>query len=251
MNQSNGKTDFTPSVSIILPALNEEDNLKALVNEIIDYFNTKHIGCAVIVVNDGSTDKTGEIADKLSITYKNVSVIHHPENKGYGKSLKDGFQAGKHEYLFFTDADRQFKINSMDKFLPFMKEGEVDMAIGYRIDRKDSSLRKFLAWCFNRTISILFSFNYKDIDCAFKLFKKEALDSLEIKSDDFLINTEILAKAKLKGLKVVQIGVEHYPRLEGESTVSCQSILSTLKRIISLYQEIKRWGKTLLSQVKN
>ena len=247
MNEPNETFALNLGISITLPALNEEPNLEAQVKEVIDYFNTKHIKYEIIVVNDGSTDKTGEIADKLSITYKNVFVIHHSENKGYGKSLKDGFQTGKYEYLFFTDADRQFKINSLDKFLPFMQESEVDMVIGYRIDRKDNFLRKFLAWCFNRIISILFSLNYKDIDCAFKLFKRESLECLEIKSDDFLVNAEILAKAKLKGLKIVQIGVEHYHRLEGKSTVSCQSILSTLKRIISLHQEIKNWKGKLMS----
>ena len=241
MNEPNETSVPVKGISVILPALNEEDNLEALANEITDYFNTKHIKYEIIIVNDGSTDKTGEIANKLSKTYKNVFVIHHPKNKGYGKSLRDGFRAGKYEYLFFTDADRQFRINSLDAFFPLMKERKIDMVIGFRIDRKDNSLRKFLAWCFNKTISILFSLNYKDIDCAFKLFKRASLESLEIRSDDFLINTEILAKAKSKGQKVVQIGVEHYPRLEGESTVSCQSILSTLKRIVSLYQEIKEW----------
>ena len=234
-------------ISIILPALNEARNIEKLSEEIVGYCENKNIPYEIIIINDGSSDETGKIADTLASENKNISVIHHTKNEGYGKSLKDGFQAGKHEYLFFTDADRQFKINNLDAFSPLMKEGKVDMVIGYRIDRKDSPLRKFLAWCFNRAISILYSLNYKDIDCAFKLFKRESFESLEIRSDDFLINTEILEKAKLKGQKVVQIGVEHYPRLEGESTVSFESIKSTLKRIVSLYQEIENWKKKLPS----
>lgn len=231
-------------ISIVLPALNEEQNIEKLTEEIIGYFEDKNIPYEVIIINDGSSDKTGKVADALASKYENISTIHHSQNKGYGKTLKDGFQAGKYEYLFFTDADRQFRINSLDKFLPLMKEGKADIVIGYRIDRKDSHLRKFLAWCFNRIISILFSLDYKDIDCAFKLFKREAFESLEVKSDDYLINAEILAKSKLKGLRIVQIGVEHHPRLKGKSTISYQSILLSLRRIISLYQEIIKWKRT-------
>jgi len=239
MNELQETLAWDPGISIILPALNEEHNLKALVNEIIDYFTNKHIKYEIIIVNDGSTDKTAEIAEKLSITYKNVFVIHHPENKGYGKSLKDGFNASRHEYLFFTDADRQFRITSLDKFLPLMNEGNTDMVIGYRIDRKDTHLRKFLAWCFNRMVRILFSLDYKDIDCAFKLFKKEAFRYLEIKSDDFLFNADLLAKAQIKQFRIVQLGVEHYPRFKGKSTISYKSIPSILKKLCSLHQEIK------------
>jgi len=101
-------------------------------------------------------------------------------NKGYGRSLKDGFHASRYEYLFFTDADRQFKVNSLDAFLPYLRGGNMDMVIGFKLDRKDAFSRVFLSWCFNRLICILFSLKYKDIDCAFKLFKKEAFERLYI-----------------------------------------------------------------------
>jgi len=239
MSKPSETTTMNRGVSVILPALNEEDNLEPLINEVIDYFNSKQRKYEIIVVNDGSTDKTGEIANKLATIYENLSIIHHSANKGYGKSLKDGFQAGKYEHLFFTDADKQFRIDSLDKFLPFMEEGKVDMVIGYRIDRKDSPLRKFASSCFNGMVRILFSLDYKDMDCAFKLFKKEAFKCLEVKSDDFLFNAELLAKAKLKRLRIVQLGVEHYPRHGGESTISYKHILLTLKKLFFLYRELK------------
>jgi len=226
-------------ISITLPALNEAQNIEKLSEEIIGYFKDKNIPFEIIIINDGSSDKTGESADALASTYENISTIHHPQNKGYGKSLKDGFHASKFEYLFFTDADRQFKINSLDTFLPLIKEGEVDMVIGHRVDRKDSYLRKFLAGCFNRIVRILFSLDYKDIDCAFKLFKREVFRCLEVKSDDFLFNAELLAKAQLKKLKIVQVGIEHYPRLKGKSTISYKSIPSIIKKLFTLYREIK------------
>ena len=239
MKKPNETEGLNQGISIILPAFNEEDNLESSIKDVIDYFDSKERKYEIIVVNDGSTDKTGEIAHTLSTLHENISVIHHSTNKGYGNSLNDGFHAGKCEYLFFTDADRQFRIDSLDKFLPFMEEGKVDMIIGYRIDRKDNPLRKFFSNCFNGIVRILFSLDYKDTDCAFKLFKKGAFESLKIKSDDFLFNAELLAKAKVKKLKIVQLGVDHYPRHGGESTISYKHIFQTLKKLFFLYRELK------------
>ena len=194
-------------------------------------------------MNDGSSDGRGEFVEALASKHKNISVVYHMTNEGYGRSLKDGFQVSRYEYLFFTDADRQFKIESLDEFLPYVREENVDMVIGFRIDRKDPFMRKFLSWCFNRLICTVFSLKYKDIDCAFKLFKKEAFEKLDIKSDDFLFNTELLAKAQLKKLSIVQLGVEHHPRAQGKSTVSYKHIFLTLKRLFSLYKEIEEFKK--------
>lgn len=243
MNELHETVVLDTGISIIIPALNEEKNLEPLVTEIIDYFSSKHIPYEIIIVNDGSSDNTGKSADALASKYKNISTIHHVQNKGYGKSLKDGFNASRHEYLFFTDADRQFKINSLDAFLPLMKEGTADMIIGYRIDRKDNLLRKLLAWCFNRTACTLFSINSRDIDCAFKLFKKEVFSSLKIKSDDFLFNAELLAKAQIRQFNIIQVGVKHYPRFAGNSTISYKSISSTIKRLHSLHREVRDFKK--------
>jgi len=228
-------------ISITLPALNEVQNVGILSEEIMSYFEQKNIPCEIIIVDDGSSDGTGKSADALASKYKNISVIHHKINEGYGRSLRDGFHASKYEYLFFTDSDRQFKINSLDSFLPHIREENVDMVIGYRIARKDSFSRVFLSGCFNKLIRIIFSLKCKDIDCAFKLFKKEAFERLEIKSDDFLFNTELLAKAQLKKLSIVQAGVEHHPRSQGKSTVSYKHIISTLKRLYPLYREVREF----------
>jgi glycosyltransferase involved in cell wall biosynthesis len=223
------------SISIVLPALNEEDNIESLVGQIKNYFKTNLIPYEIIIVDDGSTDQTGSIADRLAGEYEDITVIHHPENQGYGKSLRDGFHAGRHEYLFYTDADLQFKINSLDLFMPYMQKGEADMVVGYRIGRQDPWLRKFLAWGYNKFSSILFSLKVKDIDCAFKLFKKQSYLKLELLSNDFLIDTEILSKARTNKFIIEQVGVQHYPRAAGETTVSFKHILETLKGLAVLY----------------
>jgi glycosyltransferase involved in cell wall biosynthesis len=226
-------------ISVVLPAFNEESTLGYLIETIIDFFDSTQYSYEIIIVNDGSTDKTGEIANRLSADHQNVSVIHHSENKGYGKSLKNGLYAGKYDYLFFTDADSQFKINSFEAFLPFIESGEADMVIGYRINRKDNLLRKLCARSFNSLVQMLFSLEYKDINCAFKLFKKGVFERLNIEADDSLFNAELLVKASRKHLRIVQLGVDHYPRANGESTVSYTFIPSIIKNLFSLHRTIK------------
>jgi glycosyltransferase involved in cell wall biosynthesis len=235
MSNTIDRSSKNPGISIVLPALNEEDNVEILVDQIKDYFKTNSLPYEIIIVDDGSTDQTGSIADRLAGEYENITVIHHPENQGYGKSLRDGFHAGRHEYLFYTDADLQFKINSLDLFVPYMQKGTADMVVGYRVGRQDPWLRKFLAWGYNKFSSTLFSLKVKDIDCAFKLFKKQSYLKLELLSNDFLIDTEILTKARTNKFIIEQVGVQHYPRAAGETTVSFKHILETLKGLAVLY----------------
>jgi len=236
-------------ISVTLPALNEAENIEALSEEIMGYFEGKNIPYEIIIVNDGSADETGKIADALAAKHKTVSVIHHSPNKGYGRSLLDGFKASRYEYLFFTDADRQFKIESLDEFIPHVREGSVDMVIGYRIDRQDPFLRKFLSGCFNLLIRTIFSLKVKDIDCAFKLFKKKSFEALNMQSTDFLFNAELLTKAQLRKLSIRQIGVRHYPRAGGTSTVSPKHIILTLGCLFSLYKEIQEFKNQSLGML--
>lgn len=245
MKKKNKSTSLNHGISIILPAFNEEDNIKPLIEEIVAYFDGICEKYEIVVVNDGSTDSTGELASRLAGKYKQVSVIHHSERKGYASTLKKGFSTSTYDTLFFTDADRQFKIKSFDGFLPFLEVDDVDMVIGYRIGRKDDFLRKFCAWFFNVLIRILFSLKYRDINCAFKLFKKEAFESLDIKTVDSLFNAELLAKATIKQLGIAEVGIIHYPRIQGKSSVSYKAIPFIIKQLFSLYREINRFSKKI------
>ena len=230
-------------VSIILPALNEEKNIKPLIEEIRNYFSNSTINYEIIIVDDGSTDSTGEIADSLSEEDNRIRVIHHNGNLGYGKAIRDGFDAGKYDCLFYTDADRQFRINDIDLFLTAMNCNDYDMVVGYRQDRQDNIMRKFLSWSFNRVICMMFSIQSRDIDCAFKMIRKDSYNRLNLSSDDFLIDMEMLAKASLKMMHVTEIPVKHYPRAEGESTVSLVKTLTNLLKIFSFYFEFRKLKK--------
>ena len=231
---------MTNSISIILPALNEEGNIGAAVNDIQSYFNSRDEKYEIIVINDGSTDSTGEIAEGLAKENGSIRVVHHPTNKGYGSALKKGFEISKYKYVFFTDSDRQFDIKGLDILLPLIKTDAVEIIIGYRLKRQDPFIRRFLSWGYNTLVGCLFDLNVKDIDCAFKIFRKDIFSKIEIESKNFFVNTEVLAKAMYFGFNVLEVGVPHFPRTAGKTTVSFKHIPMTLIELYRINKEIKK-----------
>ncbi len=228
------------SISIILPALNEEGNIEAAIQDIQSYFNSREEKYEIIVINDGSTDSTGEIAEGLAKENGSIRVVHHPTNKGYGSALKKGFEISKYKYVFFTDSDRQFDIKGLDILLPLIKTDAVEIIIGYRLKRKDPFTRRFLSWGYNSLVGFLFDLNVKDIDCAFKIFRKDIFSKIKIESRNFFVNTEILAKAKFYGFNVLEVGVPHFPRTAGKTTVTLKQIPMTLIELYRINKSIKK-----------
>lgn len=228
-------------ISVILPAYNEEKNLKGVVKDALNFLKTIKDSWEIIIVDDGSTDKTGKIAEGLSRINPRIRFVQHGENLGYGRSLSDGFSAGRYSFVFFTDADRQFKLEALAVMWPLAKTGVVDLIIGYRIKRKDPFLRKVLSWGYNSLAGFLFDLQVKDIDCAFKIFKKEIFKKIKIESNNFFVNTEILAKARFFKFKILEISVPHFPRKAGKSSVSLKYIPLTLKELIRIRRSIGRF----------
>jgi len=230
-------------ISIILPALNEEKNIGLMVGECLGYLRKLKDNYEIIVVNDGSKDKTGEIAQKIAKRNKKIRVINHSKNEGYGQALKDGFAAAKYDYVFFTDSDRQFRLDALDVMYPIIKTQVVDLVIGYRLKRKDPFLRKFLSWGYNTLASFLFDLDVKDIDCAFKLFRKDIFKKIKIESKSFFFNTEILAKARFFGFNIIEVGVPHFPRTAGKSSVKFKHIPLTIKELIRIHRSLQKLKK--------
>ncbi|MEM2918380.1 MAG: glycosyltransferase family 2 protein [Candidatus Altiarchaeota archaeon] len=222
------------SISVILPAYNEEKNIRKAVENAISALEKISKDYEVIVVDDGSKDKTGEIANSLKS--EKVKVIHHEKNMGYASALKTGFKNAEKELIFFTDADNQFDLNELKKFVPLSKY--YDVVIGYRLNRHDPLHRLIISRCYNFLIRALFGIKVRDIDCAFKLFRKEVIKHIEIKHKGWLINTELMVKILKKGYKFKEVPVMHYPRTEGKTTVSFKSIIETFFGLIRLKIEL-------------
>lgn len=206
-------------LSIFFPFWNEEKNVKNVVETAIPIADKYAEKWEILMIDDGSKDKTYEIALSLSQRNKSLRAISHAPNRGYGAALKDGFENSRYDYVVFTDGDGQFDFSELDKFIE--KIHDFDLVIGYRKKRKDHSLikRLFLMSLLKVWDLVLFGIWFKDIDCGFKMFKKEALRKIgPLRSEGAMVTTEILAKAKKKKLKIAQVGVEHYQRKYGAQT---------------------------------
>lgn len=227
------------SLSVFFPAYNEEKNIKNTILsalKILPQFASEY---EVIVVDDGSEDKTREIAEGLAKKYPQIRIVAHPKNRGYGASLKSGFYSAKFPLIAFTDADGQFDFAEIKNFLDEIKNA--DLVIGYRKKRAEGLTRIINAEGWSFLQRILFGLNIKDIDCGFKLMKKNIIDRIpKLESEGAFVSAELLIKAKKMGFKIKEIPVSHRPRLEGEqSGANIQVILRAFRELFRLYSKLK------------
>ncbi len=227
-------------LSVFFPCYNEELNIDDLVSETISLLNDLVIDYEILIINDGSSDNTGLLADSLSKKYDKVRVIHHEINQGYGAALISGFSNAVYEWVFFTDGDHQFHINEIERFLENIDKN--DLIIGFRKKRQDPWHRILYAYAWNRLVRILFNLKIKDLNCAFKLIRKNTLDRIELNSRGANINTEILLKAKYTGAQIYEIGVSHKPRKFGKQTGGNPKVfLKAFLELRALRNELKNY----------
>jgi glycosyltransferase involved in cell wall biosynthesis len=225
------------SFSVFFPCYNEEENVEVTTRAAIKAFERITNDFEVIIVNDGSKDRTKEIADRLAAEDPRVRAVHNNPNLGYGGALQRGFRESTKEWIFYTDGDGQFDFEEIDLLLPLMDE--FDIASAYRLNRQDSLIRKTNAFCWTTLVNVVFRLWLRDIDCAFKIFPRKLFQEIEMKSTGALIDTEILARAKKLGYTIGQVGVHHYPRTAGEQTgANLSVILRAFKELFRLRAEI-------------
>jgi glycosyltransferase involved in cell wall biosynthesis len=227
----------TVTLSVFFPAYYDEKNIDKVVHKAVSILEELKLkDYEVIIIEDGSPDRTGEVADELAKQYEKVRVIHHEKNMGYGATLKDGFLNAKLDYVFYSDGDNQFDLEDIKKFVALIPY--TDIVVGYRKKKQYSLYRKFTSLSYNYLLKLIFDINYWDIDCAFKLFKADLFKKIEIKSVDAFIDAEIMIKAKLLGYRTTEVGVEHLPRVDGISTGARPSvILRTIREIFEYRKE--------------
>ncbi|CAN5172856.1 hypothetical protein BH11PAT1_BH11PAT1_3560 [soil metagenome] len=206
-------------LSIFFPFWNEEKNIEEVVKKAIPVAEQVAEKWEILMIDDGSSDQTREIAKKLAAKNSHLKVISHTPNRGYGAALRAGLSNAKYKYIVFNDGDGQFDFNEVKKFIPFIES--YDMVIGFRQKRNDHNLYKrlLLMRILMITDRILFRFKFKDIDCGFKMFTKKTVEEImPLRSEGAIITTEILAKAKQRKLNIKEVGVIHYPRVHGIQT---------------------------------
>jgi len=223
---------------MVFPAYNEEANLDKLIKDADQTAQKLTDDYEIIIVDDGSTDNTPEILKNLKKEFTNLVVYTHSPNKGYTAALRTGFTNAKKDLVFYSDADNQFILSEISLLL--MKIDSNDLVVGYRKDRQDPWIRKFVSRCFNIMSHSIFKFTVRDVDCAFKLFRREVFDKIKINSDHFMVDTEIMSKAALFGFRTDETGVTHLPRTAGETTVKPTDVIKTLKGMAKLHKELKQ-----------
>jgi len=219
-------------LTLFLPAFNEALNLPELIKNSDNFLKKTLTAYEIIIVDDGSTDSTASVVKDLQKTYQKLRLVRHDGNKGYGQAIRTGIKESKYPWTFFMDSDNQFKIDDLKEFLEF---DSYDLVIGYRIKRDDPVRRLIASRVYGAFVKTLFGLKVKDIDCAFKLMRKDAVTDLGFVSNSFFASTEILVRAKKRGLKIKEIGVSHYPRKEGISTVTLGRVKQSLVELGKLY----------------
>ncbi len=206
------------ALSYFFPAHNEEANLRGLVEEALDVLPSLADEFEIVIVDDGSRDATPAIADELAAADARVRVIHHERNRGYGGALRSGFGAARHDLIAFTDGDRQFRVIDLGRLTVRYRQGDADAVVGFRIKRADPLVRTLYARAYRLANRIFFGLRVTDVDCACKLFRRDALDGIGVESEGAFFSAELLIKLRAAGRRVVEVGVPHYPRTAGSPT---------------------------------
>ncbi len=215
------------ALSYFFPAHNEEANLEALVEEALAELPALADRFEIIAVDDGSSDRTAEIADRLAAANPGlVRAVHHPTNLGYGAALRSGFRAARHDLVCFTDGDRQFRVADLGRLTArFAQPDAPDAVVGYRIRRADPAIRTIYARLYKVANRIWFGLKVRDVDCACKLFRRGALDGVRVESGGAFFSAELLVKLGAAGGRLVEVGVPHYPRTAGSPTGARPSVI--------------------------
>ena len=218
---------MSKGVSVVIPAYNEQDNVAKCLTSVSSVIKKLKLDAEVIVVDDGSTDQTGEIARKFIKKIPNLKIVTNHPNRGYGGSLKAGFAKATKELIAFFPADNQFDFSQISLLLEKMKETSADIVSGMRIHRQDPRHRRLLAWMWNTLfVSPLFGFLASDIDCGFKLFRRSILKNAYIPAErGAMIDTQLFASVKAHGHAIAEVPLAHYPRTSGVSTGASPKVI--------------------------
>ena len=228
-----------PTVSVFFPAFNDAPSIGPLVDAAFEVLALRASDYEVIVVNDGSFDGTGEVLASLEQQFSpRMKVVTHAQNRGYGGALRSGFAAASKDLVFYTDGDGQYDVRELNKLLDLMTPS-TGLVNGYKLERNDPQHRILIGNIYNAFARILFRIKIRDVDCDFRLVRRELLEKFHLTSTSGTICVELVRKLELSGCGVVETGVHHYPRLHGRSQFfRVRSLLKTLAQLIRLYFQL-------------
>jgi len=231
-------TKLIPALSLVFPAFNEAENLPYLLESAISIGVGLNLDFEIVIVDDGSKDRSAELLTKAALRDPRIRPVHHAANRGYGAALRSGLREARGEWVFFSDADLQFDLAEIRHLLEFA--GDFDIVAGYRAPRRDPWIRRAIAAFWGGLVRVLFDLPVRDIDCAFKVFRRDVLDAIPIESIGAFVNTEILARARAAGFAIKQVPVSHRRRRSGrQSGAHPRVILRAIVELSQLYSELR------------
>lgn len=228
-------------LSVFFPTYNEEESIEKTIVSTKKVLEKVAKDWEILVINDGSTDKTKEIVNNFLDDTK-IKLINHPKNRGYGASFKSGFYNAKYPWIAFIDSDGQFDFSEIVNFIEKQKETNADLVIGYYKVRRVSKFKIITSRMWEIAVMILFKLNVHDIDCGFKLVSKDVIDKIpKLESErGAFISSEFLIKARKSGFKIAEVPVTHYPRTTGKGTGrNIRVILKSFLDLFRLWKKLK------------
>jgi glycosyltransferase involved in cell wall biosynthesis len=206
----------TPSLSVFFPAYNDAGTIASLVIQAVHVAARLTPDYEVIVVNDGSRDATAQIVDELAKTYPHVRAIHHPANRGYGGALRTGFASASKDLIAYTDGDGQYDPSELEVLWAKLTP-DADMITGWKISRSDPLHRIVIGRLYHHVVKLLFRLRVRDVDCDFRLMRREIFDRVRLEKDTGVICLEMMRKIQDAGFRVLEVPVHHYHRAHGKS----------------------------------
>lgn len=226
-------------ISAVMPAFNEEANLEESVGRMAAVLTACARTFEIIVVDDGSQDGTPAVLERLKSVHPLLRVVRHPHNRGYGAAVRSGFSAARLHWIFLMDSDNQFDPAQLDRLL--RRAADADIVAGYRKRRRDPLLRRVNAWAFFMLVRFFFGRLANDVNCAFKLIRRDLIAGMELHSDGALINTEVLVNARRMRARILEIAVDHYPRHFGKQTgANPRVVLRAFRELLAFRAEMAR-----------
>lgn len=231
---------MSESLTVLLPMYNEEENVEKIISKLDVILKSIFKEYTLLIVESASEDRTAEIVDDLAKRYKAVDVIHQSKRKGLGNAIKEGFAHCNTDMLLYMDADGPFDLEILRKIFPLDKETKV--LIGVRKGVRESFKRRFFSWGYNGLINLLFGLNVKDINFSFKLLRREVRDKLNLISDRWFIDAELLCEIKRAGYKMKEIEIPYLIRAEGQSkaNVGFKLAFDILKEMFIYYRTYRK-----------
>ena len=226
-----------PRVSLFFPVYRDEATVERVARKalrVLDELSSEH---EVIIVDDGSPDRAGEIADRIAVAHPGVRVIHHERNLGYGQALRTGFAAARFEWICFTDGDDEYEVDDLRKLLRL--RDYYDLVITFRYAKRYGGWRIFVSFVYNKLLRLVFETRYRDVSSGLKLVRKSVVEELELVSTSPFIGAEITIKTMLKGFRVGEVGIQTFPRRFGRgSSTSPRNVIATLRDMLRVYRRV-------------